>query len=274
MNWEMKMSYRSEARLFGFGACCMLPLLALAALCGGRTAWAGDSFFDVVTQTPVNLGLAVETDVFKQDFGQVQPNKRDFRVAQTVTEVVGDGGQNVLAIQNASPPGNFAVDSFFDIAYLAGTEGDYPVDSFFDITYRVSVLDPDSDDDSIPVLAAPPSSGFTVDSFFDIDYRVGLTGGGGAGGATGGPYSVLHTLNLDGGVGPGLALTDLSLSSDFTVDSFFDITYRVAVTDPGQLDFGQPVVHMVLTGTNVPEPASAVLLAMAGVSVCVLSRRR
>ena len=98
----------------------------------------------------------------------------------------GRDGSVADVLDTIQAQGDFIVDSFFDIAYLAniGSSGQdgvqtsrFSVDSFFDIEYRI-VGDPDFDMLSISargVIADPANPGHAVDTIREILAKSGGT---------------------------------------------------------------------------------------------------
>ena len=161
----------------------------------------------------------------------------------------------------------------YDLHYIGSTE-ELSMDSFFDITYRVEIQDPPGTPPGDPPIIVVSNSDFVVDSFFDIDYRVSNIGGHKAGGGGTGVGRVGGKMHLED-VALGVSLVDVQVS-DFAVDSFFDITYRLAVYDPLVLDLSnEPLARMHMTAQIVPEPASAILTVIAlTCSITSVRRRR
>jgi hypothetical protein len=148
------------------------------------------------------------------------------------------------------------VASFFDIfTEVTVPPSGYPADSFFDLFVELSPPEPGVDS---PILVEPPVVTH-ADSFFDIFTEVSVPGG-------------LETLHLHGAISPGqpASFFDVYYGLDNDCDSFFDIYIEISCDGPPMAEV--PLVTMTMTGTFVPEPSAAALLAAGGFVLLGLRR--
>jgi hypothetical protein len=222
-------------------------------VCCATTAGAQDSFFDIDTSSfgyvapPYPTSAHTGTIGTADSDGTIQPSGS---FAVSVGEIVEQvGGGAVPTTFAARSTNGWAVDSFFDIIYTLDTsEGNFNVDSFFDIAVEIAPVGGGvgSLDPLRPGLPLnDPGRYFdtqVVDSFFDVEYRVDL--------GTGGKFKLRNHVSVP----EGLRVTNVVIgphNGEFVVDSFFDISYDVAVD--GAQPPGTILTTMDMSGTFEPD---------------------
>jgi hypothetical protein len=160
-----------------------------------------------------------------------------FGVAHTAlgqATLVDTGGR--LAVSNIGSSGqdgvssdtSFIVDSFFDIVYTIDfgpptpPGGSFVVDSFFDIVYRISTTGPGVKEISADASACgSPALDLRIEFFhFGIPVGGGLV-------PSPAPGEPLVILNLGSSGEDGVSISIGDAAGQFSVDSFFDITYQI-----------------------------------------------
>jgi len=229
-----------------------LLLFTFILICCAATASAQDSFFDIATSSVEYSAPPYPAGPHSGTIGKMESDGTI--VADGAFDVmVGDvseqtSGNSVPTTFGARPTNGWSVDSFFDIAYDIGASADFAVDSFFDIAVDIA---PAAGGTGMLVPLHPelplndPGRYFdtqVVDSFFDIEYRIDFS--------TGGTFNLRNHVSVP----EGLRVTNLVIgphNGEFTVDSFFDIAYDVAV-DGAQAP-GTILATMGMTGTYEPD---------------------
>jgi len=257
-----------NARMMTMACCCAFGVTSAAQ------AQPIESFFDVFTELSIGPSYPTSPAGVHVATGDLDGDGRADRVSHTMgmgirnhhlsgvpdvrpSRLHATTGAPVLPPPPSLPPGNWAVDSFFDIFYeIELAPGGGFRDSFFDIFVECRTpAPPGGVGSAMEVLGATSSF---VDSFFDITYRIDVPGTG----------PVTHTLH--GQMAPGAHLNNFS--TQFRIDSFFDVFTEISL-DPSYDPTAHPSpMRITQRSSYVPTPASAMLLAMGGLAT--LGRRR
>ena len=215
------------------------------------TAAASDFFFEA---WPSNTGGPpyptdlVDVGVYRDVSGTMVETCRIKAALSDASYVPAVGGKAPEKLHSYHSS-QYSVDSFFDV-FTELSLGDFPGTSF---RYNFFEAWPSSAGPGIE--QAVPTLNFAVDSFFDITYEIDFVDGTSA------------LLNITGTPGPGLIFTDVHIE-DPSIDSFFDVFTELTVNDAPVLALdSEPLVHMTMTGTFVPEPTTLGLLCLGGWAV-------
>lgn len=230
--------------------------VGVALFCFTVPAYAVDSFFDVLTDSPV-YGYAPFPDLGDQ--------VAHFQAGTFIHELghnlrlnhggsSGGGGEIPFecALSNGAPPGpdQYTTSSFFDITWRPDLNPQpFPPQSFFDVFCELDVLG-GGPSHLVPINPGDPEPYFDVltgDSFFDITYRVEVGPGGGC-----------HELHMHGQIDPALQLHSGSVQiqhPSFNADSFFDVFFTLDLV-AADASPSAPVVKITTTGQYLSAPLS------------------
>jgi hypothetical protein len=158
------------------------------------------------------------------------------------------------------PSGGFQVDSFFDITYRVGPAGGpYSVDSFFDVFTEIEI--------------SPPTNNPDGSQTFDTE-MLSMDLSGAPGQPSGNDILGLSSVAEHRGHVTILKSPAPGGGSNYHIDSFFDIFTELSI-DGGNM-YAPPSSSTPMAGSvdiYVPEPSTAVLLALGSLIAIGIRRR-
>ena len=179
----------------------------------------------------------------------------------------GSGGPMPLTMLTRLPDPGPTPDVFFDVffdVYYSGGPGDFTVDSFFDITYQLELPGGGGPGDvTVEALVLDHEPFVFYDIILMIDYDD--------------DSAPDVRLVLEHELAPGLTFGNAgggTLTSQSGPDSFFDVFYDITLSDPGAFDPSQPLFsNMSLRGSAIPEPSSLFLAMATALGFAPIRRR-